>query len=357
MIKHTRIYRKYRKKNSNYLIIFGIIVFIILGIIFFRMGLTYKEKSEHIYSYEAKKNDNYEAVLNPNQFYTSNSLPKDLYYSSKSIDKFALEFKYDFNGSKETDISYNYNIIANMVATVSNSDYQGEEVWNREFTILDNTTSNTNKNEFSINEKVDIDYEYYNNLARSYEEEYGISINAVLKVYFNISYNLDLQGLDENNKTVDDYIELDIPITNTVTNVEEKYQNITSKEIMPQITEAISVNKIVYYIFSVIFIMSAIALFIIMKKFSKKTPEEIYKNNMKRLLKYYKELIITISNKPDFSDLKLMKLNSIDDLIDVAEQSNSNIIHYEVIENEKSELYVIINEYVYMYIITGEKLK
>ncbi len=357
MIKHTRIYRKYREKNSNYLIIFGIIVFIILGIIFFRMGLTYKEKSEYIYSYEAKKNDNYEAVLNPNQFYTSNSLPKDLYYSSKSIDKFALEFKYDFNGSKEIDISYNYNIIANMVATVANSDYQGKEVWNREFTILDNTTSNTNKNEFSINEKVDIDYEYYNNLARSYEEEYGISINAVLKVYFNISYNLDLQGLDENNKTVDDYIELDIPITNTVTNVEEKYQNITSKEIMPQITKAISVNKIVYYIFSVIFIMSAIALFIIMKKFSKKTPEEIYKKNMKRLLKYYKELIITISNKPNFSDLKLMKLNSIDDLIDVAEQNNSNIIHYEVIENEKSELYVIINEYVYMYIITGEKLK
>ena len=357
MLRRRRRYRKYYKKNNNHYLILGIIVFIILGITFLKMGLDYKENREYIYSYEAKKSDNYEAVLNPNEFYTSNSLPKDLYYSSKSIDKFALEFKYDFNGSKETDISYNYNIIANMVATVSNSDYQGEEVWNREFTILDNTTSNTNKNEFSINEKVDIDYEYYNNLARSYEEKYGISINAVLKVYFNISYNLNLQGLDENNKTVDDYIELDIPITNTVTNVEEKYQNITSEEIMPQVTEGISVNKVVYYIFSVIFIISAITLFIIMKKFSKKTPEEIYKNNMKRLLKYYKELIITISNKPDFSDLKLMKLNSIDDLIDVAEQNNSNIIHHEVIENEKSELYVIINKYVYMYIITGKKLK
>ena len=78
---------------------------------------------------------------------------------------------------------------------------------------------------------------------------------------------------------------------------------------------------------------------------------------MKHLLKYYKELIITVSNKPEFNDLKLMELNSIDDLIDVAEQNNSNIIHYEIIKNEKSELYVIINEYVYMYIITGEKLK
>ena len=78
---------------------------------------------------------------------------------------------------------------------------------------------------------------------------------------------------------------------------------------------------------------------------------------LRPVLKYYKDLIVTISNKPDFSHLKLMELNCIDDLIDVAEQNNCNIIHYEVIKDEKSELYVIINEYLYMYVITGEKLK
>ncbi len=357
MIRHRRRYRKYREKNSNYFIIFGIIAFLILGSIFLKMGLAYKEKREYIYSYDIKKSDNYEAVLNPNQFYTNNTLPKGLYYASKSIDKFALEFKYDFNGSKETDISYNYNIVANLVATIANNDDQGKEVWNREFSILDNISSNTSKNEFSINEKADIDYEYYNNLVRAYEEEYGISINAILKIYFNISYNINLQGLAENKKTINDYIELDLPITNTITNIEEKYQNNISEQIMSQDAEGISVNKVVYYVLSVTFIIGAITLFAIMKKFSKKTSEQIYKSNIKRLLKYYKELIITISDKPNFSDLKLMKLNSIEDLIDVAEQNNSNIIRYEVLENEKSELYVIINKYVYMYIVTGEKLK
>ncbi len=357
MIRRKRKYRKYHEKNKNYIIIFGIVICIILGIAFLTMGLEYEEKSEYIYSYEAKKSDNYETLLKPNEFYTSSSLPKGLYYASKSIDKFVLEYMYDFNGSKEADINYNYNIIANMVATVANNDYKGKEVWNREFIILDNTSSNTKEKEFSINEKVDIDYEYYNNLARSYEEVYGISINAVLKVYFNISYDINLQGVAENNKTINDYIELDIPITSTITNIEEKYQNITNEEIMPQISEKISATKVVYYILAVIFIISALVLFIIMKKFIKKSPKEMYKSNMKHILNYYKDIIVTISNEPNFSNLKLMELNSIDDLIDVAEQNNSNIIHYEVIENEKSELYVIINEYLYMYIITGEKLK
>ena len=143
MISRKRRYRKYREKNKNYLIIFGIVVCIILCITFLKFGLEYKEKSEYIYSYEATKSDNYEALLKPNEFYTSNSLPKGLYYASKSIDKFILEFKYDFNGSKDADISYNYNIIANMVSTVANDDDKGKEIWNREFTILDNTSSTT----------------------------------------------------------------------------------------------------------------------------------------------------------------------------------------------------------------------
>ncbi len=356
MRSQKRRYRKYREKNKNYPFILGIIICIILCIIFFKIALEYEEKNQYLYSYETQKSDNYEVLLKPNKFYTSKSLPKDLYYASKSIDKIILEFKYDFNGSKETDINYNYNIIANMVATVANNNDKGKEVWNREFTILENKSSNTNKKEFSINEKVDIDYEYYNNLARSYEETYGISIDAVLKVYFNISYNINIQGF-EDNKKINDYIELDIPITNTITNIEEKYQNITSEEIMPQNADGTSATKIIYYILSAIFMIIALALFIIMKKFIKKSPKEMYKSNINHVLKYYKDLIVTVSNKPNFNHLKLMELNSIDDLIDVAEQNNSNIIHYEAIENEKSELYVIINEYLYMYIITGEKLK
>ncbi len=349
MKKQKSIYRKYHDKNS--IIVFCIVLFIVFGMIFLGMGLSYKENIKCIYRYEAKKSDNYEAILKPNEFYTTSSLPKDLYYASKSVDKFILEFRYNFLGSEEADIEYNYKIIANMVATAVNNNDQGKEVWNRQFEILDNVSSNTNKNEFSVNKKVDIDYGYYNNLARSYEEVYGISINAILKVYFNISYNIKLQGSEENNKIVNDYIELDIPITSTVTNIEEKYQDITEEEIMPPITEEISVNKI-YYTISIIFIIGAIILVIIMKKSNKKTPEDIYKKNIKHVLKYYKELIVTITNEPDFSNLKLMQLSSIDDLINVAEQNNSNIIHYELIKNKKSELYVIINGYVYIYIIT-----
>ena len=48
MISRKRRYRKYREKNKNYLIIFGIVVCIILCITFLKFGLEYEEKSEYI---------------------------------------------------------------------------------------------------------------------------------------------------------------------------------------------------------------------------------------------------------------------------------------------------------------------
>ena len=74
-------------------------------------------------------------------------------------------------------------------------------------------------------------------------------------------------------------------------------------------------------------------------------------------MKYYKDLIVTVTNEPVITDLKVMKIDSLDDLIDVAEQNKSNIIHYEVTKNMLSKLYVIINNYVYIYTVTDKKLK
>ena len=61
-----------------------------------------------------------------------------------------------------------------------------------------------------------------------------------------------------------------------------------------------------------------------------------------------------MKSEPDISNLKIMHLITFDDLIDVAMQNNVNIIYFEKIKNQKSNLYVIVNDYVYIYIITNE---
>ena len=196
-----------------------------------------------------------------------------------------------------------------------------------------------------INEKVNIDYDYYNNLVRSYKETYGLEINSILKVKFNIDFP-EIELKDE--------IELDIDITDDVTSLDENYEK-TITNLTPETPNKISGSKITFSIIGVLIILFMI--YEIIKINRRKTPEEKYKRNIKYILKFYEDLVVTTGNKPNLESLKIIKIMSLEDLVKISEQNRKNIILYEEVKNKKSKLYVIVDNYCYMYNVTGEKLK
>lgn len=345
-----------KNKNNNHIIIV-IIILIIIGSIFIKYGLDFEKNATPIYSYTAQKSNDYEVLLKPNIFYENKTLPSGRYYTSNSINAYIINFKYDFKANKKTQIQYDYNITANLIGTVKSNDNEDKEVWNRNFILYDNGNNNQdNIDEICIDKQINIDYEYYNNLARSYEKNYAITIDAVLKIYFNISYTINLNSLGVENEQVEDFIQLDIPITTTISQVKENGTDTITKDINPKI-ERSKLYRDIFYIIGGVFIIVAIALIIIKVNNSKKTPEKKYKNKLKHISRYYSDLLVTITNKPDLSNLKIMNISTLDDLIDMAEQTQNNIIYYKDIENNISEFYVIINEYVYIYKLTLDNYK
>ena len=357
MIKKRRKYiskqiidfRRNRTANKKgYIGIIAIVLMIIISIVFIKLGIEVEKNTKSIYQYKIEKNSNYEVVLKANDFYQTEKLPADLCYASQSIDTFAIDFVYKFKGNNRIDTMYNYNITANLVGTVKD-EYEDKEVWNRSFNIAENKSDKqVEKDEFSIQEKVDIDYEEYNNLVHLYEKEYGLKLNAVLKVCLNITYQTDLSRYGINTEKIDDFIELDIPLTNTITEVNKNYENESVIDILPLI-EKIRIKKNTYFVLAGIFMISALIVYIVRISKNKMTEQEKYEKNVNHILKYYRDLIVTVNNKPNFDGLKQMELTSLDDLIDVAEQNNCNIIHYEDLKNRTNCLYAIVGEYVYCY--------
>ncbi len=345
--------RKSKNNKINYITIFTFIVTIVTSFAFLRLGIDSKNSIKPDYSYSVQKSSPYEVILLPNDFYAEKILPSNRYYASKSIDSFNINFKYNFKGSRQTNIEYIYGITADLVGTVDTGDGQKKEVWVRNYVLQENeTNSNINTDEFLVNKNINIDYKSYNNLARAYEKTYGITIETNLKVHLNISYLIDLS-----QDKIEDNIELNIPITNTITNINEDYQNDTTKDIFLN-NEQLNIKENVFYVISGLFLLGAISIVIIRIIIkNKSTPEEIYNHNIKRILKYYKDLIVTVSNEPNLSNLEVMNINILDDLIDVAEQNQSNIIHYEAVKNERSNLYVIVGNYVYIYVVTASDIK
>ncbi len=338
----------WNRKYKNYAVIIIATICMLTAYIIINQGVNYEKNIPPIYNYVVNKNSNYEVELKPNTFYETENLPAGGYYPSKAISKYKINFEYIFQGDKKANFEYTYNITANLVGTVKENDNQEKEVWNRSYILNENTSDKiSNVNEFSVQKGINIDYDYYNNLARSYEKTYGITINSILKLNFNISY------LEAQKQKIEDTIELKIPLTNTISEVEENYEKTTENSIKPKI-EDIQIKQIIYYIFGGIFILFGIIL-ITIEIINKNQKEPIYNYNINHILKYYKNLIVTITNELDLSNLKVMKLLILDDLIDLAEQNQVNIIHYKVPNKEESNLYVIINDYAFIYVVTNKK--
>ena len=333
------------------------ICLIILTILLLSLGVMKNNEETPLYSYVANKKGDYQVLLKENNIYQEQVLESGKYYASKSIDKYMLNFEYNFKvegreGTKEEikvaeqkekieDIDYKYNITAQIEGTVPNSDDEKKEIWTRNYILVEDVTNKTTQDNFTVKENVDIKYDDYNDLVREYENKYGISIEANLKVKFNIYYEIKFENKDVEN--VEDYIELDISLTDSVSNVEKNYEEITQKDIF-------STNKKnIYYLISTITGVMAILLMIINK--NKQTPEREYNRKINNILKNYGELIVTVSNKPNTEDYIVMNIKKLEDLIDLAEQNKTNIIHYEAVKDKNNAFYVYIDRLVYVYLL------
>ncbi len=328
---------------------------IIIAGIFITLGLNERKNKDSLYTYETQKNNDYEILLKPNDFYSTESLPSGLCYPSKSIKNVNIDFGYIFKTNNKVNVKYNYIATANLIGRANTTDNQTKEVWNREFNLTNSNENIVNDTqEFSINQTVNIDYEKCNNLARSFEENYGIIIESILKVRLNINLNIDIPNLNVETKTVEDYIELEIPINRGVTEIKENDEKTTISDIIPP-DNKISEKEIIYYVIAILFIIIAIVLIIVIIR-KNKVPQNMYEKNINRILKYYGEIIATVEDEPNLKNLQIMNVQNFYDLIDVAEQNKTNIIHYEVLEKQESDLYVVVDKYAYKYVVTEDEI-
>ncbi len=346
--------KKRKVKISGVLLLLGIFVAII-GIVYIVVAIPKNiNATKTLYNYQIKKNSsNITNLREDSIYYYDNLIGESGSYPSLSINNMNLNFTYFLTGNELTNSNYTYNITAEIVGYYTESS-GSEQVWQKKFTLTEEKTNTLeNQKSFAINENTVIDYNYYNNLVKQFKEVFNIQIQAKLRVRLNVSYTIN----DPENKFTDitknDSVEVEIPLTDTITTVKKNYQPLMEDTI----TETI-INQPDYIILSigVFFIILAIILFIIANNKKVVTKHSLYKKNMEKVMKDYGDLIVTVKNRPSIKNLRLMALTNIDDLVDVAEQNKCNIINYEIPRKYESFLLVIVEGYVYVYVVTEEEI-
>ena len=290
--------------KKRILIISSIIVLLILIVLIEVIYFSRNFLKSNIY--EIKNKTYYEVTLKPNTYFLNDKLESNNYYIASSIKTIDIYFNY-YIKNKIKD-NYFYDITATLK---SYGDNGTKLIWTKDFILKE--INNINQKEISIKENYNLDYQYYVNYVKAFQEYYNIKTETYLYVSLNIN--------DQTNPC----ILLTIPTNENIIEITME-DNTTLKNN----TNNIILNKIIVFDFIVIVIILVICKIL------------FNKNN---ILKEYNDIIITIQNEPNMNSNNTVYLTDLKDLITMAITNNINIFNYQ------NSYYIMIDNNYYVYIL------
>ncbi len=299
-----------KRKKIKILIILSIIIIgiLLLEIIYFSKNI----QNNNIY--ESKNKTYYEVTLKPNNYFFNNKIEANNYYIANSIKTIDIYFNYYLKNKTKENINYSYDITATLKSYADNGT---KLIWTKNFNLK--KINNIKQKEISIKENYNLDYQYYVNYVKTFQEYYNIKTETYLYVKLNIKIN------DQTNP----YVLLTIPINENVIEITMKEDN----TFLENNTQDIGLNEMLVFDFIVIVI-----ILIVSKTLFSKNNEEV-------ILKEYQDIIIAIQNKPNINSKNIIYLNNLKDLVNIAINNNINIFNYQ------NNYYTIINNTYYVYIL------
>ena len=336
------------KKKTRGLIILILVVMFILGLILIFSSIS---KISTIGNRETGTVD-YKVYLKDNDFYQDKYLGKGMQYIASLINTVSISFDYENRYSNIVNYDYNYDITAKILVT---DKYDNSKVlYEKEEKLVENKHGSSMDDDYVLVENVDIDYDKYNAYVTSFKETYSLDVDSNLIVTMKINHRGNYKGKDVVNKVSE--LNISIPLTKNTIDISMNTNKVDSNMDIA-IDESVISNKTVFTLGIMLSGLSLLSIIILI--ITKDGKNDIYRREVNRIIKNYDRLIIT-SSQPniDESNYKnIIRVMSIEELIDVTEISNEPIIYYEVVPNEKSYFIVLKQDTLYKLTISRAYLE
>lgn len=340
------IYKKKLYLSFNFRLIIILILFIICVVVSsLLIIMSFSIISERTVDYQEKSNIDYRVYLKPNDFYDEEYLKEDMVYVSSLIKKIETDFKYTFNISELSNIKFKYNIIGKLLITDSNG---SKTFFEKDYVLLDDKELFINNNKYvNIDETIKINYDYYNDLANRYRQQYGVNSKSDLIVSLIVNKTSDDINLQLNDKSI---MSLNIPLAQNEVNIKidsnelDNSRNVISKS-------SLQITNIVNIIIGIIVALTAILLFVKVLRyvFILVPKRSKYDRMLAKILKEYDRFIVETSTPPDEEHLKVVRVHKFIELLDVRDNLSQPIKYYNINNHQKCVFYINYSDEIYIY--------
>lgn len=346
-----RLYISFNEKFVCYLLLF--LIFLGLGIYFIIHSTDITK--EQVLSYKSVGDIDYTVCLKENDFYEQKCLNKDMSYVASLIKDIPLKFHYQFEVNKDDlNKGLDYEIVAKLI--ISDSD-NASNYFEKSYILQDKTNKEVkrDKNTYTIDKDITIDYEYYNDIANKFKTEYGVDADSYLQVFL-VSYNqVPIQYNIPNSGT----ISIKIPLSQKSIQIKMEQQELNQKQDQIVTKSEFNVSNGIYIVIGMISIILAIIYMIAVLQMINitKVKKSAYDKLLEKILKEYDRLVVETSTLPDLNKYNLMKITSFNELMDVRDNIRLPIMYYNVVKHQKCHFYIIHGENIYLYTLKAVDLE
>ena len=343
--KDTSKKRVYFSFNMRFFL--ALILFIVCAIVsFLLIMMSFSIINEKTIDYQEKSNIDYRVYLKENEFYEEEYLGKDMVYVSSLIKNIETDFKYNFNITENSNINFDYNVVGKLLITDANG---SKTFFEKDYTLLENKNKIIDSDKkMSINETININYIYYNDLANRYRQQYGVNSQS----YFIVTLNVNKVSLDDNLKLNDNngVMSIRIPLAQNEVNIRIDSNELNNNSNI--ISESmLQINNVVNILIGVLVaIVSIILFFKILKYMFVLIPKSSeYDKILGKILKEYDRLIVETSTPPDEEHLKVVRVYKFVELLDVRDNLSQPIKYFNITKHQKCVFYINYGDEIYIY--------
>ena len=344
--------KKYYFKEMSLVLLF--VLFISASFLCFKKSIII-QKEQNV-SYREIGSPNYKIYLKDNDYYKENYLDKDMSYIANLIDYIDINYDYKFISDTELNGNYYYKIVADIEIRnpKNNSLFYKEKYDLSEEKIF----SINNEKEYIINENIDVNYDYYNIIANSFEASYGVETESNLIVSLELHRRIDGTVLNNSDINSDDKISLIIPLSEKTINLKTKPLEAKTKNVLVSINNY-KINDVKFLTLALLFLCFALAIFIAITKkaISLKSKVNSYDKMLKKILRQYDRLIVNVNTTPTFKKNNTIEVNSFNELLDAKDNIHNVIFYYEETPHKKCYFYIQCNDNFIVYTLKNSDLK
>ncbi len=339
-------YKFSSKKYSIVLYSCLILLLTCFTVIFYMQTFVFKSKSS--FMYKEKSTVDYTVNLKDNDYYDKKTLPSGMNYIANLIKNINVVFDYNFITSEELKYKTTYSVDA--ITRVYDDTDKKEVLYEKKERLVDEKTinkSNLMHNDFS--QKIDIDYQHFNDFVKSFKSSYALTSSSDLTIILNVETHAQSDKFT-NKIDLNSSSSLTIPLTEQTLNIKIDSNDINNFNTIYEDRgiKDLNIKYLIGFILSALldlyFIVSLFrTVYLFMKERSK------YDITLKKLLKDYDSIIGNVQNSIDEKGYKVLNMLSFEELRDIHDNLGTPIIYNEIKPHKLSEFIIIHDSIIYKY--------